>query len=203
MARRIGTRDAKSEKVLIIVCDGERTEDSYFCNWKAFLGPTRIVIRNFNVRSGGNPLKAVRAAAKLKRGERDFHELWCVCDVDNTSKEQVAEAKVVATREGIKLCLSKRCFEVWLALHFERSTRSVTSEQEAISLVRKHIPTYADRVKVAPFSLLLPRSEDACGNASWLEERGLDDPQTDVHQLVRQLLAEADRSGVPIARAVR
>lgn len=198
MARRVGTRAPKAEKIILIACDGERTEDSYFRNWKAVLGPTRVGIKNFNVRSGGNPLKAVRAAIKLKRSEAQYHEFWCVCDVDNTSNEQVAEAVALAEKEGIKLCLSKRCFEIWIALHFERSTRAVTSEQEAIQIVRKHIPDYAKKIKVAPFSLLLPKSRDACGNADWLFSRDLDDPMTAVHKIVGSFLAEAEKASIKL-----
>lgn len=192
MSRKAAGRRPKANKVIVIACDGERTESDYFRNWRLVLGPTRLSVKNLTVRSGGNPLAAVRAAVKVARKDPDYHEFWCVCDVDNAPERDVVAAAQLADRHGINLCLSRRCFEIWLALHFTRTTRMVRTEDEAIGLVREHLPEYAARIKVAPFGTLLPNSTRACENAEWLEGQDCDDPATAVHKIVRTFLREAE-----------
>lgn len=195
MKRKVGTREVRVPRTIVVACDGARTEADYFRAWKQVLAPAAMTVRPFVIRSGGNPLLAVRSAAKEAKRNPDFAEFWCVCDVDNAREADVTAAQELAQRSGIQLCLSRRCFEVWLALHWERSARSVRSEAEAIQLVRRHVPSYAVRSKAAPFRELYPRTLTACDNADWLRRQGLADPSTDVDRLVRKLHRAAGTDG--------
>lgn len=178
-------RDRKP--VIAIAYDGERTEAEYFDGWRRILGPRGLVLKPFYVRSGGNPRVAVDETCKKAATDTDYDRLWCVCDVDDASPADVAAAKKKASQRGIDLILSVRCFEVWLALHWGRSAGPVQSEEDAVNLVRRHHAAYDASRKSLPFSLLLPRTADACANAVWLKGQGHDNPWTDVHYLVEVL----------------
>lgn len=185
--RRLGR--AGSRNFTIVVCyDGERTEADYFIGWRRVLGNVGIVIKPYLIASGGNALHAVQASARIKKGDTEHDEFWCVCDVDDTPKGDLQEAKILAARSGISLGISTRSFEVWLALHWGKiSTREITCRKEAIELVAAYHPSFGQRAKSIAFPVLLPRTDGALANAIWLEGRGLLNPATTVHALVAKL----------------
>lgn len=174
--------------VIAVAYDGRRTEAEYFKGWQRKTSQSGVTLLSYCVTSGGNPLEAVKAVVKKTRSDRDFDELWCVTDQDDASSADVAAAKTLAGKHNIRLILSVRCFEVWLALHFGRiSTAPVESEADAIGLVREHYPPYCARSKSIPFGTLYPLTPKALDNARWLEQQGHLNPRTDVHHLVQAL----------------
>lgn len=185
-SRKQGGRTAK-DYTLVIAYDGERTEDSYFRGWKLIIPPSRLSIVPLFVNSGGNPLIAVRKSITEKRKIKNFAEFWCVCDCDNADAKNIAQAKEEAERNGIKICLSNRCFEVWILLHWCKSTAEISNEEDAIARVKAYYPNYSKKSKTVPFNVLLPRTEDALINAAWLSARNLINPNTMVHGLVKKL----------------
>lgn len=193
--RTMGGRSAHDYKI-VIAYDGERTEDEYFRSWKLLLGQ-RLSIEPLHVNSGGNPLSAVRQARKRLKGNRDFAEFWCVSDVDDTPAHIVTQAYAEADAAGIKLCLSQRCFEVWIGLHFGRSTAPITCEAEAIALVSPYLPEYRAGSKVASFGELFPRTEGAIENGAWLQAQACTNPSSAVHHLVRKLHANIPKKPTP------
>lgn len=179
----------------IVVCyDGEKTEAEYFVGWRRELSGVGVEVRPVFVDSGGNALHAVEAALVQKGADSEYDEYWCVCDVDDTSQDDLSRARQKAQAEGLALALSCRSFEVWLALHWQKiSTAEITSEKEAVALVAKHHKKYSARLKIVPFEILLPRTDDAIANSTWLEHRGHSNPSTDVHKLVERLQAKRRR----------
>ena len=65
--RRAGARPARGD-VLIVAYDGERTEDDYFRNWAKVVGPAGLTLEPVFVKSGGNVLKALKAALAKRKG---------------------------------------------------------------------------------------------------------------------------------------
>lgn len=183
--RKQGRRQTR--KTIIVVYDGELTEEEYFKGWKRVLGPSSIVLEAIYVMSGGSAVSAVRQAIKKTQYAQADDDIWCVCDVDDTTAAQVADARALAARNGIRLCLSNRSFEIWLGLHYRQSDGVLATEEDAIRHVAAHYPKYTARSKVIPFDLLLPRTGTACANAIWLAGRGCGNPMTDVHTLVSVL----------------
>jgi hypothetical protein len=146
-------------------------------------------VRPYFIESGGNALVAVKAAADLKSRDREHDEFWCVCDADDTSAGDLSAARDLALKVGIELCLSTRCFEVWLACHWGKiSTAPVMTEADARQLVGKHHPPYLKGPKFVPFRLLSPLTVGAIANAKWLEGQDLQNPATDVHRLIEKLI---------------
>lgn len=189
--RASGNRSAR--KVIAVAFDGEKTEAEYFRGWSRRLGTVGIVLAPFYVKSGGNALFAVQASARLSKTEGPFDEMWCVCDVDDTSPQNLRSAKALAVRENVSLCLSCRCFEVWLALHWGPiSLAEIKTERDAVALVAGCHDKYHARDKHIPFEVLFARTKQACDNAEWLSRQAMPNPATDVHQLVRKLLAVFD-----------
>lgn len=172
---------------IVVAYDGERTEDEYFRSWKLFIPPARLSLVPVFVRSGGNPLAAVKAAARKKKKMTGYAEFWCVSDCDGATEECVAAAWSEAQGAGIKLCLSNRCFEVWLALHWKQLDGPIMSEQEAIALVREFVPGYSKANKSVPFAELLPRTDVALANAAWLRGRGHQNPWTNVDGVIKKI----------------
>ena len=177
-----------NDYTIVVAYDGEKTEDDYFRGWKLVIPPSRLALIPIFVRSGGNALKAVTRAASEKRKMRDFAEFWCVCDCDDTSDDDLSQAVFLAQKEDIRLCLSNRCFEIWIALHFEKISKPITCEDEAIDAVKKHILTYGDNSKSLNFSVLLPKTSDAIENSLWLSDKAFKNPATNVHVLAKKLL---------------
>lgn len=175
-------------KVTAVAYDGERTEADYFRGWSRKLGTVGFILAPFFVRSGGNAFKAVQACKKKIKSDGPFDEVWCVCDIDDTNITDLVKAKTFARRENINLCLSSRCFEVWLALHWSRIPLApLQTEEDAVALVSQYHRAYNIGSKEVPFEVLFQRTEAACLHADWLTEQGHSNPTTDVHLLVKKL----------------
>lgn len=185
--RRVGGRTAK-DYTIVIAYDGELTEEEYFRGWKLIIPPSRLTLEPLHVKSGGNALKAVEKSIIKKKKYTNYAEFWCVCDADDTSATDLAAAHILAADNEIRLGLSARCFEVWLALHYAYSTQSINNEKEAIGLIKSHFPEYGDKGKTIPFYKLHARTCDAINNANALAKANLVNPSTNVHHLVRKLL---------------
>ncbi|MBR0553986.1 RloB family protein [Stakelama marina] len=186
--RRVGGRKPKGKRIGIAY-DGQRTEDGYFRGWQQVLAQGKMQVFPNYVKSGGNPRTAVREAGKLRRRDPDLDELWCVSDVDDTSADEILQAVAEAKRSGINLCLSNRCFEIWLVCHFEKTTRYISSESDAVALLQPHSDGYSANNKAIDFGKLFPLTEVAIANAVWLAEQGHDNPSTEVHRLVAKLFS--------------
>lgn len=176
-----------SDYSIAVAYDGEKTEDDYFRGWSLVIPPSRLTLVPILVNSGGSPLRAVERSARAFRGMKDVAEFWCVTDQDDADDACVEQAFQKAASSNIRLCLSTRCFEIWIALHFRKVDRAVSSESEAIKLVQQDVPSYGVKRKIAPFVQLLPLTDQAVRNGEWLQSQQLNNPRTNVHPLVRKL----------------
>ncbi|AMB46391.1 hypothetical protein Y590_15808 [Methylobacterium sp. AMS5] len=157
--------------------------------WKLKLGNVGADIRPYYLRSGGNALEAVEACRDWAASEGPFEEVYCVCDVDDTSPQDLSDAVGICEKAQITLCVSTRSFEVWLALHWEKISLSpLVNEKDAINLVSKHHNKYCKKEKEVDFAVLFPMTEQACRNADWLSRQGISNPGTNVHVLVSRLM---------------
>jgi hypothetical protein len=187
LRRKIGGRQPRVKEILVTY-DGERTEAEYFLGWRRELGNKGVVFVQMLVTSGGNARKAGEETIKITKKEPSFDAKWCVCDADDTSFQDLEKAYRLANKNDIKLCLSVRSFEVWLALHWECiSLAHITNEAQAVALVQRHHASYCKDNKLVNFSVLFPLTEAACKNADWLLEQGLTNPKTTVHELIKEL----------------
>ena len=129
-SRRPGRREPfqDSKPIILIVCEGEKTEPQYFDGFrKAYRNP-RVDIEICS--EHGVPLTLVKIAKRRKQERREvadrerdeniaYDSVWCVFDVDD--HPQINEAKQMAKTNEIDLAISNPCFELWLILHFRNN----------------------------------------------------------------------------------
>lgn len=115
--RRHAARDLSRKKAskaplptILIVCEGENTEPSYFRQLRC----TSVTIKP--VGEGYNTISLVERAQELSRNG-EYDEIWCVFDKDDYHIYQFNNAIMKAERLGFNVAYSNQSFEYWLLLH--------------------------------------------------------------------------------------
>lgn len=179
------------QPLVLIVCEGNKTEPLYFSALRRYrrLSATKIDIVPGSV-SGSDPRSIIRYARRrkksLKRHGRRFEHVWCVFDRDEHPK--INDAFHWARQSRFNIAFSNPCFELWFLLHFTDVDHPL-DRFEALDRLRRKLPEYR---KTAPvFHLLLPRQDEALLRADGLRRRLAqhgrrdgDNPSTSVDQLV-------------------
>jgi hypothetical protein len=104
----------ETKPAILIVCEGENTEPSYFSRFR--LSSARI----YPVGEGYNTVSLVNRAIALKESFADnYDQVWCVFDKDDYSANDFNQAIAIASANGFGVAYSNQAFEYWLILHFE------------------------------------------------------------------------------------
>jgi hypothetical protein len=184
--------------VILIVCEGRKTEPRYFEELK-----NALRLSNANVRicgRGTDPLSVVTFAIEIYRQEPEFDRVYCVFDRDRHTTYDAALDKVRRARlgKGVELFAipSVPCFEFWLLLHYVYTTRPFDAPpgdsicSKVIEELRKYIPEYR-KARPDIFRISQDKLDTAIPNASRVEHfhlaSGTDNPSTLVHSLVGYL----------------
>ena len=136
MPRQRKTNVRKTNKRILILCEGLKTEPNYFngliddCNFPGELVEVKVI----NVKI--NTLKELVAEAKrLKEYKSD--EIWIVADKDGYTKHPEAFNK--AKDNNLKIAFSSISFEFWILIHFVYTTRCFEKADDIITeLKRSH-----------------------------------------------------------------
>ena len=193
MKRRPSSRSP--QKRVLVVCEGESTEPSYFNAWKDRL---RLSTLEIKATKGVDPRKLVEMAsekaAQEERNGEQFDFVYCVFDRD--SHPQFDEASKMARDRGFKLARSWPCFEFWFLLHFRFTRASYGPRGRAspcdvcVRDLRTHLPNYS-KGDPSTFGSLYDRLEQAIANArkalADAADTNEDNPSTEVHELVEHL----------------
>ncbi|MBC7863104.1 MAG: RloB domain-containing protein [Bacteroidia bacterium] len=100
---------------ILIVCEGENTEPSYFNQFKLSFATIK------SVGEGHNTISLVKRAIQLSK-ERSFDQVWCVFDAD-PKPDNVKQAPnfndaiKLANSVGFGVAYSNQAFEYWIILH--------------------------------------------------------------------------------------
>lgn len=139
--RMPGGRSIK--RTVLIVGEGRQTEPNYFREFR--LESTVSERFSVTVKKGhGSSPEAVVAEALCYKEQAEnrreyYDEVWCVLDVEGPGKrESLERAAIEAQRNGITLCLSNPCFEVWLLAHFVRESRAHNGCDSVIGRLHGH-----------------------------------------------------------------
>lgn len=102
---------------ILIVCEGENTEPSYFRQFKLSSATIRPVGEGYNT------ISLVKRAIQLST-EKSYDQVWCVFDADpkpdNPKQAQnFNDAIKLANKNGFGIAYSNQAFEYWIILHFD------------------------------------------------------------------------------------
>ena len=208
MAKKIQQPSRKSRMnsarpVVIIICDGTKTEPIYFKNFDKRDRPLDVKV----VSSGKNYFDLIKKGIHEKKGVESKCTVWCVSDVDadpNTpnyeasKNDQLKKYAKRAKEEGFQIAISNPCFELWYLLHFDCYTGLMPTFKSVEKKLNgaAHLPGY-DKTKDY-FTALSDKLDDAINNANKLKQYheglGVSDfmcvstnPYTDVWQLVESI----------------
>ncbi len=104
---------SKAEKpAILIVCEGENTEPSYFRQFRLSSATIKAVGEGYNT------VSLVNRAQQLAKG-KEYDQVWCVFDKDDFSDNDFNNAIAMAESMGFGVAYSNQAFEYWIILHFE------------------------------------------------------------------------------------
>ncbi len=96
---------------ILIVCEGENTEPSYFNQFRITSAKVKSVGEGYNTVSLVN-----RAFVLAQQGNYD--QVWCVFDKDDFNDNDFNSAIQIAEANNFGVAYSNQSFEYWLILHF-------------------------------------------------------------------------------------
>lgn len=109
----------KENEIILIVCEGEKTEKNYLNQLKDFFKLINVSI-NIISSKDSDPLKIVNFAEK-KSKENFYDKIYCVFDKDKHSSFN--DAKQKCDQRNFEAIVSIPCFEFWVLLHFIYTTK--------------------------------------------------------------------------------
>ena len=183
--------------VVLIVCEGEKTEPGYFEGLKKAYGLSGANIKVFG--EGSDPVSIVKHARR-ELEQDGYDRAFCVFDRDGHVNYQEALDLVANSAPGRKGRLaaitSVPCFEIWVLLHFVYSAAPFSASggrsacDNVVRAIRGHMPGY-QKALANLYEQLQPRVDNAVTNGNRLAQHNLDtrseNPATKVHELVKYL----------------
>ena len=205
-ARRNRTRSPARKRALLepkplilVVCEGEKTEPSYFSSFKSHYKISRITIRT--VPGAGVPLSVVSKARDLKNSadkaaatnldeNLKYDAVWAVFDVDE--HPELKTAIQLARDNRIELAISNPCFELWLLLH-HRDPPGIKHRHAVQKLLKKVMGEYDKGVDFASYALgykQAVRRAELLGDCDLARCEPGPNPSTEVYRLTESILEE-------------
>ncbi len=187
----------------LIVCEDFKSSKIYFESFKKDeklkrdLASVQIeVVHPKDHSPVGLVVEAKGLKIKAKRERNPYDEIWIVLDKDYHAN--IDKAFDMAYSNQFKIAISVICFEYWVLLHYERTSKEFYKGDNIISHIRKnHFPDYLKSENVYPD--LKDKINTAIENGYWLVGQNLNDIErgcklyelsayTDVHLLVEKLI---------------
>lgn len=198
MQKSRGKRLRKRKKIIFIGAEGKnKTETKYFNSFNR-LQDTYIVkfARNNRTDPKGMVTSIHKEASTEGITGRNGDEVYVLLDADSEQykKEQIKEAISIGKNKNVNVIISNPCFELWLLLHFEYTTKYFSSNRELIKELKRYIKNYEKNLDV--FTMLEDKQMDALKNAKKLHSvhaetrkqlRYVQNPETDIDILVDKL----------------
>jgi len=185
--------------LVLIVCEGQKTEPNYLQALRATYALSSVNIRIISP-SASDPLSIVKFAIREIR-DSEYDRAFCVFDRDQHTNFDQAIGAIQQSRAGkagrLIPITSTPCFELWLLLHFRYSNAPFTRTGNnsacdmAINELKAHFPDYTKGRRTV-FMELTSRIEGAINNAKRLEKdnetSGSNNPATQIHALIHYLM---------------
>ncbi|WP_189702677.1 RloB family protein [Subsaximicrobium wynnwilliamsii] len=157
----------------LILCEGE-TEENYFTGLVT-QEKYRRKFSSIDVQivkpKDHSPLGLVNEAKlKIKEAKREknpYDFIWVIFDRDGHAKIPEAFETARTSTPEIKIVYTKPCFEFYVLLHFEKTTKPFTKCDDVISYINKKYQV--DYKKASNlFDLLLTQKETGLSNGDWV-----------------------------------
>lgn len=200
LARKKARRDPYAK--VLIVCEGSKTEPNYFEGLKAYyqLNSANVEITG---ESGSSPKSILGYAHKRYVEEKNagdsFDRVYCVFDKDTHQSYETTCAKIkqMVPKDTFFAITSVPCFEYWLLLHFNYTTKpyeplpgNSAANQVLSELMNNFLPDYK-KGQTGVFESLQGQLEFAKNNAIRARKAAAaqhtDNPTTRVDELVDYL----------------
>jgi hypothetical protein len=198
LARGVGT--LRDDRLFLVACDDTYAPKQYF----DFLRLSRVQIKV--VETDDTKSAAVYVLERLKQfSVEDDDERWMVLDTDHCIQgshfPSFIQAITEARQAGIKIALSRPCFELWLLLHHvdEGAVTALANAAETEVRLRQVLGEY-NKCNLKPEHYPLASIAAAITRAERLDAQvqGGDKPDgntTRVYQLLKAILAS-----IPVAQ---
>ena len=185
----------------LIVCEGRCTEPYYLGGLIEHLG---VNAANAHIQTGSyktDALSLVRDAQARFRKNPEYDRVFVVLDGDQAHLDEARReagkglAKAGGGRVRVELIVTTPCFEYWLLLHFEYTTRGLRSA-DAVRALEAHLTDYekGDRGIFAKLSGGLAVAEaNAARGVRDIAATGAASPRTDMPVLLEALRAMSRR----------
>lgn len=183
----------KTNEVILIVCEGEKTEYNYLNVLKDYL---RIPNAHIEIDNNSDSApKSIVKYAKARGKEKSFDYIYCVFDKDKHISFNMAIDEIKKTN-NMRHIVSNPCFEYWILLHFEYTTKSFGQNggspcQELINkCLETYLPNYQKKydfneIIETKLEFATNNSEQAYKNA---EKNNFETSYTEMHLLVSKFL---------------
>lgn len=186
-------------EMVLIVCEGEKTEPNYFSALinDLQLNTANIVIVKNN--EGSSPRTIVDFALAEYKKEKEYDRIFCVFDKDRHSTYSWALDKIRKIRNKknhfILAITSVPCFEFWLLLHFTYTTKQFDTYpgsicSNVISALKRYLPNY-EKGNVDTYQVTKDNLVTAIANCKKIEHHcesaNTDMPSTKIYKLVEYL----------------
>lgn len=185
-----------TEPFIRIVCEGKVTEPNYFNGWLRHKGyklpnPAYKAKDNSPLGVAREAKRLYREALKLKIPEGQIH-VWAVFDKDGHAN--IPAAFDLLRDLPIGIAFSSVCFEFWVLLHYDYTSRPFRDCDEVISFIRGQYDSEYAKAN-DHFYRLKDKIPTAIANATRLvEEQRFEtrplwerNPYTDAHKILLSL----------------
>ena len=190
ISRRKPTR--QPNKIILIVCEGKKTEKNYFQRLKEFLNLISVKIQILTS-PHPTPLKVIEHATQKINESNEYDEVYCVIDRDTHGDfgEALDKAKSIKLQNTIfEVIVSDPCFEFWILLHFAKITPKFSANKSPCEALQKHkdfkknLPNY-DKSDYDFKEIIANRLNVAIKNANEINKENLPIRQTPYTEIVR------------------
>lgn len=186
-------------EVILIVCEGAKTEPRYF---KGLIRELRLSSANVHIvgeECGSSPATIVQYAVERSGQDDSYDRFFCVFDKDSHPDFDAAKSRCASLSKSTRnkkvefhAITSNPCFEFWLLLHIRDSaapyakTGNKSIGDIAARELREAMGAY-EKGAVDIFAKLQGGIDQAITRAQRLRAQGLENPYTDVDELVIRL----------------
>ncbi|HBB6896763.1 TPA: RloB domain-containing protein [Legionella pneumophila] len=194
------SKNRESYDVVLIVCEGGKTEPNYLTELRNDL---KLSSANIKIAGRGtDPLSLITYALDEFDKTNDYNRIFCVFDKDQHSKYNAALKKIQALNQKpknpipINAIYSVPCFEYWMLLHYVNHSspyiqagKKKVSDQ-VIAELKHYIPNYS-KGQTGIYGLTKHHLETAMQNAKHIlkqqQKNCTDNPSTNIFELIDYL----------------